>query len=232
MNEFSGAEAMRVQRVHTHTHTLPYERQSSKIQFRFQQAKPSFVLCGFWLQLKFYPRIWTRLLFETWWMDDRGVCVCVCRSRTHSFRLAASLSVGCWIFDVFNNFDKVSKLHINMMPVHLLMYDNQLIIIRWQQPCSAHAATLCFPFHKKIEKWHIAKLTINWQRSNAMPNLRWFIDWPAISGLVFSISMCGNVWKKEREQRLNNSSLHHPWLYIGRRRRRRWRLQRQCANHN
>ena len=33
MNEFSDAEQMRVQRVHT------YERQSPKIQFRYQQSK-------------------------------------------------------------------------------------------------------------------------------------------------------------------------------------------------
>lgn len=39
-------------------------------------------------------------------------------------------------------FDKLNKLHINMMPVHLLMYDNQLIIIRWKVAKPFHGS--CF----------------------------------------------------------------------------------------
>lgn len=52
-------------------------------------------------------------------------------------------------------FDKVSKLHINMMPVHLLMYDNQLIIIRAGERTVTHSPlSVSILFLKKIEKCH------------------------------------------------------------------------------
>lgn len=62
-------------------------------------------------------------------------------------------------------FDKVSKLHINMMPVHLLMYDNQLIIIFSGETQPVETA-------KKIPQ-PTTLFSINWQCSE---NVRWKIS--------------------------------------------------------
>lgn len=96
-------------------------------------AKHNHIVCALWflstikILSEEYGRDPVRAYsnFETWWMDDRGMLT---RASVHLFGLV--LNFLCF------HFDKVRKLHINMMPVHLLMYDNQLIIIRWWQTVS------------------------------------------------------------------------------------------------
>lgn len=53
-----------------------------------------------------------------WQMKNCDVCLC-------DYLVGSCFSLCIFIRKA------VSKLHINMMLVHLLMYDNQLIIIRW-----------------------------------------------------------------------------------------------------